>query len=208
MFPHPEHACMISSACSSRTYTWLIEVIDEVRFAPWVRPWDTWHNMLVQKLQIISWFLLSFCLLTRQSKIVICLVAHALVENVDIKVDAGCKLTRLSRLVWICKSTNLQLRISKINRIVWISCSFICSVHSSWSLSNCFALVISLLCYDQVTCFASFYVASSTWSWLLVNLGPRDGHILRRTEITDVVVCLCVALILRICIHRLKIIFN
>ena len=208
MFPHPQHACMISSTCSSRTDTWLIEVIDEVWFAPWVRSWDAWHYMLVQKLQIISRFLLCFCLLTRQSKIVICLVAHALVENIDIKVDAGCKLVRLSRLVWICKSTNLQLRISKIDRIIWISCSFICSIHSSWSLSNCFALIIALLCYDQITCFASFYVACSTWSWLLVDLGPRNGHILRRTEISDVVVCLCEALILRICTHRLKIIFN
>ena len=55
--------------------------------------------MLVQKLQIIPGFLLCFCLLTCQPEVVICLVAHTLVENVDIKVDASCKLIRLSRLV-------------------------------------------------------------------------------------------------------------
>ena len=162
-----------------------------MRFASWVRSWDTWHNMLIQKLQIISRFLLCFCLLTGQSKVVICLVTHALIEDVDIKVDAGCKLIRFGCLVWISESTDLQLRISKINRIIWIPGSFICSVHSSWSLSNCFTLIIALLCYDQVTCFASFYVASSTWSWLLVDLGPRDGHILWWPEISDIIVCLC-----------------
>ena len=179
-----------------------------MRFAPWIRSWDIRHNMLAQKLQIVSRFLLCFCLLMRQSKVVICLVTHALIKYVDIEVDAGCKLIRLGRLVWIRKSTDLQLRISKINRIIWIPGSFICRVHSSWSLSNCFALIIALLCYDHIACFASSYVSSSTWSWLLVDLGPGDGHVLRRTEISDIVVCLCKALILRICTHRLKIIFN
>ena len=98
----------------------LVKVVDEMRLAPRVRSWDTRHQVLVQKLQIVyvSRFPICLRLLTRKREVVVRLAAHTLVENVDVEVDSSCKLIRFRSLVRIAEASDVQLRISQVGRVV------------------------------------------------------------------------------------------
>ena len=118
MFSHAEHPCMRASA--RRSGPGLVKVVDEMRLAPRVRSWDTRHQVLVQKLQIVyvSRFPICLRLLTRKREVVVRLAAHTLVENVDVEVDSSCKLIRFRSLVRIAEASDVQLRISQVGRVV------------------------------------------------------------------------------------------
>ena len=188
---------------SSPWSNWLVEVVDEMRFAPRIRPRDARDKVLVEKLQIIdiSRFLLRFCLLSWEHKIVVNFAAHALIKDIDIEIDACGKFVRFRHLVRIAEAAYMQLRIFQVDLIIWITGSFILLTLAARCLHEGFVLNVAVLSYDETTCLASFHLTCSARLWFLVDLGPWDWHILWRSKVAKIVLSLRHTLVLKVDVH-------